>query len=168
MQPRGHYETQGSIIANAHGDVKMAGNAAQRTCLWTTAVQLPRPPPPFLSHDAGVMYRSVFEHSEGRKKQKPAVFLRSEKKQIAKPLWPQSSAPAAAWNASVDEGTAGGGGAHRDEQSFMSERMMTNRQTKRHEQKQHHLYIYQRLPGFHDNTNQHLIGCVCTCRPIPL
>lgn len=93
-QPRGYYETQASIIANAHGDVKMAGNAAQRTCLWTTAVQLPRFPPS--THDASVMYRGVFEHPEGRKKQKPTSFPRSEKKQIGKPLRQQSSTPAAA------------------------------------------------------------------------
>lgn len=54
------------------------------------------------------MYRGVFEHPEGRKKQKPAVFPRSEKKQIGK----QSSTPAAAaWNASADEGRSWRGDA---------------------------------------------------------
>lgn len=91
MQPRGHHETRGSIIANAHGD-----DGGERSSAHVSVDHSSAAPPPAPSHDAGVMYRGVFDHPEGRKEQKPAVFLRSEKKQIGKPLRQQSSTPAAA------------------------------------------------------------------------
>lgn len=109
------------------------------------------PPPPHRMMPALCTAVSSNTRRGGKKSKNPPFSLEARRSRLesrfgSSPPPPPQAAPPRPWNAMRAQ-LEGGGGTHRDEQSFTSEMMITNRQTKRYEQKQHHLYIYIYIKG---------------------